>query len=60
MTIFDRRHRWGEPERHGSRISRTCRVCGKTDTYDTLIPDAVIEAFLRNAIAPNVYRTLLS
>ena len=58
MSVFDRRHRWGEPERKGILLSRTCRVCGLTNTIETLVPDAFIEALLRIATKPNPYRTM--
>jgi len=57
-VIFDRRHRWGEVVREGVYISRTCRVCGRTDRYETLVPDAFIDAMIRQSLQRNIYREL--
>jgi len=58
VSVFDRRHKWGEVVREGIYITRTCRVCGRTDRYETLIPDAFIEPVTGPLTTPNPYRDL--
>lgn len=56
MTVFDGRHRWGPPDRNGSLITRTCRVCGLKNSAETLLPDSVIETLIEAIRRPNPYR----
>jgi hypothetical protein len=58
MRGLDGRHRWVLVERDGARVTHTCRVCGRTETFELLVPDAVLDEMYRVATAPNPYRTM--
>ena len=58
MNVFDQRHKWGPVKRDGVMISRTCRVCGRTDTYETFIPDAFLDEVWENLTRTNIYRAM--
>ena len=59
MNVWDGRHRWGPVVRDGLFIRRTCSACGRTDSYETLIPDVFVDELVRNFTKPNSYRALL-
>ena len=58
MRLLDRRHRWDKGLREGAHITYECLVCGKQQTFELLIPDAVLDEILASLSKPNVYRTL--
>jgi len=58
MSLLDRRHKWGPVVRDGARITRTCSACGRTTSYETLVPDAVVNDMLTYAARANPYRAL--
>jgi hypothetical protein len=57
--MLDQRHRWGAPVRDGARITYTCRSCGLVNAWETVIPDAVLDAWQRYLTQPNIYRPLV-
>jgi hypothetical protein len=56
--LFDARHRWGDPVYQGARFSRTCQVCGRVDTAETLVPQGFIDLAIESLNKPNPYRDL--
>lgn len=60
MKGLDGRHRWEVTERKDARITHTCRVCGRTATFELLIPDLVIAELATFLARPNPYRALFA
>jgi hypothetical protein len=58
MKGLDGRHRWDAGLREDAHITYECLACGKQQTFELLIPDAVIEELLRGLSRPNPYRAL--
>jgi len=59
MKVFDGRHKWGAAVHAGARITRTCQVCGRTDSYETIVPDGFVAKMIEFAQKPNPYRQLV-
>ena len=56
---LDGRHRWEITERKAATVTHTCRVCGRTVTFELFVPDAIVETIIAIAFAPNPFRALV-
>jgi hypothetical protein len=58
--MLDGRHRWEVTAREGATTTHTCRVCGRVEVHESLVPDAFVEAIIAQMNRPNPYRTMLA
>jgi hypothetical protein len=58
VKALDGRHKWEYMGRDGLYDVHTCRACGKTQRFERIIPDAVLDALLANLTKPNPYRAM--
>jgi hypothetical protein len=55
---LDGRHRWEVSERKDASVTYTCRACGRTQTFELLVPDAVVDELIRYYHQPNPWLAL--
>jgi hypothetical protein len=58
MKWLDGRHKWEYIGFIDGADVHTCRVCGRTQRFERLIPDAFLDVLERWVMTPNPYRAL--
>lgn len=51
-ALLDGRHRWGDAQTDGATRSRTCLACGRVVTWESFVPDIVLDEVLTALTLP--------